>query len=140
MTVLITGGAGYIGSHIVHELVDAGEPVVVLDNLSTGFLSSLPDGALAKVGDLNDKALVASLIDTHQVDAIIHFAGSVVVPDSVRNPLAYYHNNTVNSQSLIEASIKGGVRHFIFSSTAAVYGNPARVPVAEDAPLSPVSP
>jgi UDP-glucose 4-epimerase len=140
MTVLVTGGAGYIGSHTVHELADAGERVVVLDNLSTGFLSALPDPAMAVGGDVGDQALVASLIDTHGIDAIIHFAGSIVVPESVRDPLGYYRNNTVNSRALIEAAVKGGVRHFIFSSTAAVYGNPARVPVAEDAPLAPVSP
>ena len=140
MTVLVTGGAGYIGSHTVHELADAGERVVVLDNLSTGFLSALPNPAMAVVGDVGDQALIASLIDTHGIDAIIHFAGSIVVPESVRDPLGYYRNNTVNSRALIEAAVKGGVRHFIFSSTAAVYGNPARVPVAEDAPLAPVSP
>jgi UDP-glucose 4-epimerase len=140
MTVLVTGGAGYIGSHTVHELVDAGERVVVLDNLSTGFLSALPNVATALVGDVGDEALVASLLGTHRVDAIIHFAGSIVVPDSVQNPLGYYRNNTVNSRALIEAAVKAGVRHFIFSSTAAVYGNPSRVPVDEDAPLAPVSP
>jgi UDP-glucose 4-epimerase len=140
MTVLVTGGAGYIGSHAVHELVDAGERVVVLDNLSTGFLAALPNPAMVVIGDAGDQALVASLIDTHHVDAIIHFAGSIVVPESVRDPLGYYRNNTVNSRALIETAIKGGVPHFIFSSTAAVYGNPARVPVAEDAPLAPVSP
>jgi UDP-glucose 4-epimerase len=140
MTVLVTGGAGYIGSHTVHELVDAGERVVVLDNLSTGFLSALPNPAMAVVGNVGDEALVASMIGTHGVDAIIHFAGSIIVPDSVRDPLGYYRNNTVNSRALIEAAVKAGVRHFIFSSTAAVYGNPARVPVAEDAPLAPVSP
>jgi UDP-glucose 4-epimerase len=131
MTVLVTGGAGYIGSHAVHELVDAGERVLVLDNLSTGFLSALPNPAMAVVGD---QALVASLIEAHHIEAIIHFAGSIVVPDSVRDPLGYYRNNTVNSRALIETAIKGGVRHFIFSSTAAVYGNPARVPVSPRLP------
>ena len=140
MTVLVTGGAGYIGSHTVHELVDAGERVVVLDNLSTGFRSALPKPMLPIVGDVGDQALVASIIETHQVDAIIHFAGSIVVPESVRDPLKYYSNNTVNSRNLMEAAIKSGVRHFIFSSTAAVYGDPERVPVAEDAALNPVSP
>ena len=140
MTVLVTGGAGYIGSHTVHELVDAGERVVVLDNLSTGFLSALPDPGLAVLGDVGDQALVASLIGRHQVDAVIHFAGSIVVPQSVRDPLGYYRNNTVNSRSLIETAIECGVRYFIFSSTAAVYGNPAQVPIIEDAPLAPVSP
>jgi UDP-glucose 4-epimerase len=140
MTVLVTGGAGYIGSHTVHELVDAGERVVVLDNLSTGFRSALPKPMLPIVGDVGDQDLVASIIDTHKVDAIIHFAGSIVVPESVRDPLGYYRNNTVNSRALMETAIKCGVRHFIFSSTAAVYGDPERVPVAEDAPLNPVSP
>src|SRR2546430_117937 len=134
MTVLVTGGAGYIGSHTVHELVDAGEQVVVLDNLSTGFASALPKPTLPIIGDTGDQALVASLIETHRVGAIVHFAASIVVPDSVRDPLGYYRNNTVNSRALIETAIKCGVRHFIFSSTAAVYGNPARVPVTEDAP------
>jgi UDP-glucose 4-epimerase len=140
MTVLVTGGAGYIGSHTVHALVDAGERAVVLDNLSTGFRSALPKPLLPIVGDVGDEALVASTIETHQVDAIIHFAGSIVVPESVRDPLGYYRNNTVNSRALMETAIKCGVRHFIFSSTAAVYGDPERVPVAEDAPLNPVSP
>ena len=140
MSVLVTGGAGYIGSHTVHELVDAGERVVVLDNLSTGFRSALPKPMLPIVGDVSDQALVASVIKTHRVDAIIHFAGSIVVPESVRDPLGYYHNNTVNSRALMETAIKCGVPHFIFSSTAAVYGDPAKVPVAEDAPLNPVSP
>jgi UDP-glucose 4-epimerase len=140
MTVLVTGGAGYIGSHTVHELVDAGEQVIVLDNLSTGFASALPAPLLPIVGDTGDQALVASLIERHGVDAIIHFAASIVVPDSVRDPLGYYRNNTANSRTLMETAVKGGVRHFIFSSTAAVYGNPAQVPVAEDAPLAPVSP
>ena len=140
MTVLVTGGAGYIGSHTVHELVDAGEDVVVLDNLSTGLRAALPPQCRLVVGNVGDQELVRSLIETHRFDAVIHFAGSIVVPESVRQPLEYYRNNTVNSHSLIEASIKGGVRHFIFSSTAAVYGNPEQVPVTEDAPLAPVSP
>jgi UDP-glucose 4-epimerase len=140
MTVLVTGGAGYIGSHTVHELADAGERVLVLDNLSTGFISALPKPMLPIVGDVGDQGLVSSLIATHNVEAIIHFAGSTIVPDSLRDPLGYYRNNTVNSRALIEAAVKGGVSHFIFSSTAAVYGNPARVPVAEDDPTLPLSP
>ena len=140
MTVLVTGGAGYIGSHTVHALVDAGERVVVLDNLSTGFATALPAPLLPIVGDVGDQALVAELIEDHEVETIIHFAGSTIVPDSMKNPLGYYGNNTANSRALIEAAVKGGVRHFIFSSTAAVYGNPARVPVAEDDPTLPLSP
>jgi UDP-glucose 4-epimerase len=140
MTVLVTGGAGYIGSHTVHALVDAGERVVVLDNLSTGFATALPKQMLPIVGDVGDQALVASLIEDHEVEAIIHFAGSTIVPESMTDPLSYYGNNTANSRSLIEAAVKGGVRHFIFSSTAAVYGNPARMPISEDDPTVPASP
>jgi UDP-glucose 4-epimerase len=140
MTVLVTGGAGYIGSHTVHALADAGERVVVLDNLSTGFASALPRPMLPIVGDVGDQALVASLIEEYGVEAVIHFAGSTIVPDSLKDPLGYYRNNTANSRALIEAAVKGGVRHFIFSSTAAVYGNPAHVPVAEDDPTVPLSP
>jgi UDP-glucose 4-epimerase len=137
MTVLVTGGAGYIGSHMVHALLDAGERVVVLDDLSTGFDWAVAQGAQFVIGDAGDQALVAHLIAEHRIEAIVHFAASIVVPDSVRNPLGYYHNNTVNSRALIEAAVKGGVRHFIFSSTAAVYGNPERVPICEgDATVS----
>jgi len=140
MTVLVTGGAGYIGSHMVQALVDAGERVVVLDNLSTGFDWAVTKGALLVVGDTGDQQRVATLIAEHRVDAIIHFAALLVVPDSLRDPLGYYRNNTVNSRALIETAVKSGVRHFIFSSTAAVYGNPARVPVREDDPTAPMSP
>ena len=140
MTVLVTGGAGYIGSHTVHELVDSGEHVVVLDNLSTGFRSALPKPMLPIVGDVGDQALVASIIETHHVDAIIHFAGSIVVPESVRDPLGYYRNNTMTTRSLLNAAVKGGIKRFIFSSTAAVYGNPDQVPVPENAPTRPMSP
>jgi UDP-glucose 4-epimerase len=140
MTVLVTGGAGYIGSHMVHALVDAGERVVVLDNLASGFDWAVAQGASLVIGDVGDQPRVAALIAEHKVDAIIHFAASVVVPDSVRDPLGYYRNNTVNSRALIETAVKGGVRHFIFSSTAAVYGNPERVPVREDDATVPTSP
>jgi UDP-glucose 4-epimerase len=140
MTVLVTGGAGYIGSHMVHALVDAGEPVVVLDNLSTGFRAALPVNVPLFVGDVGDQDLAASIIDVHKVNAVIHFAGSIVVPDSLRDPLGYYRNNTVNTRALIEAAVQGGVKHFIFSSTAAVYGNPAVLPVREDAATRPMSP
>ena len=140
MTVLVTGGAGYIGSHMVYELTDAGERVVVLDNLSTGFDWAVAKGVPLIVGESGDQTLVTRIIREHSVDAIIHFAASIVVPDSVRDPLGYYRNNTVNSRALIECAVNGGVRHFIFSSTAAVYGNPAEVPVKEDAPTVPISP
>jgi UDP-glucose 4-epimerase len=140
MTILITGGGGYIGSHMVHALADAGEALVVIDNLSTGFRSALPKSAAVVVGDVGDEALVAEVITSHAVTEIIHFAASVVVPDSVREPLSYYRNNTMNTRALLDAAVKTGVRHFIFSSTAAVYGNPARVPVAETAAPAPMSP
>jgi UDP-glucose 4-epimerase len=140
MTVLVTGGAGYIGSHMVLALLEAGERVVVLDNLSTGFGWAVPAGAPLVTGETGDEALVARIIAEHEVDAVIHFAASIVVPDSVSDPLGYYRNNTANSRALMECAVKGGVRRFIFSSTAAVYGNPERVPVAEDAPTVPMSP
>jgi len=140
MTVLVTGGAGYIGSHMVLELGDAGERVVVLDNLSTGFSWAVAEDVPLVAGDSGDQALVARLIREHGIDAIIHFAASVVVPESVRDPLAYYRNNTVNTRALIECALKNGVRHFIFSSTAAVYGNPTEIPVKEDSPTQPISP
>lgn len=140
MTILVTGGAGYIGSHMVHELADAGEPVVVLDNLSTGRAASLPKSVPLITGNTGDRALTAKLIAEHRIDAIIHFAASIVVPDSVRDPLGYYRNNTMNTCLLLESAVAGGVKHFIFSSTAAVYGNPDKVPISEDAPAHPVSP
>jgi UDP-glucose 4-epimerase len=140
MTVLVTGGAGYIGSHMVLALTDAGEQVVVIDDLSTGFAWAIPPQAELVVGDIGDDALVARTLARTGADAIIHFAGSIVVPDSVRDPLGYYLNNTVKSRALIAAAVAARCRHVIFSSTAAVYGNPSTNPVAEDAPLLPVSP
>jgi UDP-glucose 4-epimerase len=140
MTVLVTGGAGYIGSHMVHALRDAGETVVVLDNLSTGFRWALPADVPLFVGETGEEALVAAILAAYDIRAIIHFAASIVVPDSVADPLGYYRNNTANARNLMEAAVKGGVRHFIFSSTAAVYGTPATLPVEEDAPLAPESP
>lgn len=140
MTVLVTGGAGYIGSHTVLELFDAGEKVVVLDNLSTGFRWVVPEYARLIVGDVGDQDLVTTIVAEHAIDSIIHFAGSVVVPESMINPLGYYYNNTVKSRALIEVAVQTGIKHFIFSSTAAVYGNPKIVPVSEDAELKPMSP
>lgn len=140
MTVLVTGGAGFIGSHMVLELVEAGERVVVLDNLSTGFAWAVAKGVPLVVGETGDETLVAKLIRDYGVESIIHFAASIVVPDSIRDPLGYYRNNTANSRSLIESAVKNGVRNFIFSSTAAVYGNPVETPVGENAPLLPISP
>src|SRR3954468_1760009 len=140
MTVLVTGGAGYIGSHMVYALVAAGERVIVLDNLSTGFDWAVAGSVPLVVAETGDQNLVSTIIKEHAVEAIIHFAASIVVPDSVSDPLGYYKNNTVNSRALIECAVKGGVKHFIFSSTAAVYGNPTRVPVLEDDPLVPMSP
>jgi UDP-glucose 4-epimerase len=140
MTILVTGGAGYIGSHMVHELIDAGESLVVLDNLSTGFRFLIPARVPFVAGSTGDRPLVAEIIRTHQVTAIVHFAASIVVPESIANPLAYYRNNTMNTCLLLDAAVEGGVKHFIFSSTAAVYGNPEHVPVREDAPTRPISP
>ncbi len=140
MSVLVTGGAGYIGSHTVWDLVDAGETVVVVDNLSTGFGWAVSPEAALVSGDIGDADLMAKLIEEHGVEAIVHFAGSVVVPDSVADPLGYYLNNTVKSRALIEAAIKGGVTRFVFSSTAAVYGMAGAEPVREDAVLNPMSP
>jgi UDP-glucose 4-epimerase len=140
MTILVTGGAGYIGSHAVHELVDAGEHVIVLDNLSTGFRAALPPKIPLFVGDTGDQNLVSSILNAHKVTAILHFAASIVVPDSLRDPLGYYRNNTMNTRSLLETAVKAGVEQFIFSSTAAIYGNPDKLPVAEDAPTKPMSP
>lgn len=140
MTILVTGGAGYIGSHTVHALVDAGERVVVIDNLSTGFASLLPSNAPLIIGDAGDEALIDRVISEQKVTAIIHFAGSVVVPDSLRDPLGYYRNNTGTTRNLLTAAVRGGVKRFIFSSTAAVYGNPDTIPVPETAPTNPLSP
>src|ERR1700752_3703464 len=140
MTVLVTGGAGYIGSHMVLALVEAGESVVVIDNLSTGFSAFLPEGVPLFIGDAGDENLVEGVIEQHGIESIIHFAGSVVVPDSMRDPLGYYRNNTFTTRNLLNAAVKSGIRRFIFSSTAAVYGNPDRVPVTEIAPTRPLSP
>jgi len=140
MTVLVTGGAGYIGSHMVLRLADAGEQVVVADNLITGFDWAIDGRAVFAEGDVGDMAFVSNLIREHGINEIIHFAGSIVVPESVVNPLKYYANNTATSRNLLEAAVEGGVKHFIFSSTAAVYGMAGLDPVKETAPLDPQSP
>jgi UDP-glucose 4-epimerase len=140
MAILVTGGAGYIGSHMALALVDAGEQVVVLDNLSTGFSWAIAPQVPLVAGDVGDQELVAKTIAAHDIEAIVHFAGSIVVPDSVSDPLGYYLNNTVKSRSLMESAVKAGVKHFIFSSTAAVYGNPESLPVYETARPAPISP
>ncbi|HEX3709197.1 MAG TPA: UDP-glucose 4-epimerase GalE [Pseudolabrys sp.] len=140
MTILVTGGAGYIGSHMVHELVDTGEPVVVLDNLSTGFRFLIPGAVPFVAGSTGDRELVTKTIARYGVTAIIHFAASIVVPESIADPLGYYRNNTMNTCALLDAAIEAGVRQFIFSSTAAVYGNADGAPVREDAPTLPISP
>ena len=139
-SVLVTGGAGYIGSHAVLALLDAGWAVSVIDNLVTGFRWAVDGRARFHQGDIADEALVARIIAEDGIGAILHFAGSVVVPESVSDPLKYYRNNTANSRSLIESAVKGGVRHFIFSSTAATYGIPEEIPVREDMPTRPINP
>lgn len=141
MSILVTGGRGYIGSHMVHELVDAGREVVVLDNLSTGMRWALAPSAKLVIGDIGNQDLASSIIRQHGVTAIIHFAGSIVVPESVSDPLGYYLNNTVKSRALIEAAVMSGVKQFIFSSTAAVYGNPKPgEPLRETTLTEPMSP
>ena len=140
LPVLVTGGAGYIGSHAVLALKDAGWDVAVVDNLTTGFRFAVPDGVPLYEGDIEDGALIARIIAERGIGAIMHFAGSIIVPESVENPLKYYHNNTAKSRALIEAAVKGGVKHFIFSSTAATYGIPEVSPVNEDVPKNPINP
>jgi UDP-glucose 4-epimerase len=140
MAVLVTGGAGYIGSHMVLALLDAGEGVVVVDDLSTGFRSAVPPGVALVEGDFGDQSLVERAIAQHGVSAIAHFAARIVVPESVADPLGYYLNNTAKARSLIESAVRCGVKHFVFSSTAAVYGETDAGLVTEDRPLKPVSP
>jgi UDP-glucose 4-epimerase len=138
--VLVTGGAGYIGSHAVLALKDAGWPVAVIDNLVTGFRFAVPDGVPFYQGDIADATLLARIFAEQGTRAIMHFAGSIIVPESVENPLKYYQNNTANSRSLIAAAVAAGVPHFIFSSTAATYGIPAVSPVTEDSAKLPINP
>jgi UDP-glucose 4-epimerase len=138
-TILVTGGAGYIGSHVARQLGERGEEIVTLDNLSTGFRSAVLHGDLV-VGDTGDAQLVSRLLREHGVDTVMHFAAHIVVPESVENPLKYYRNNTANTRNLLECCVNAGVKHFIFSSTAAVYVIPAGGVAAEDTPTAPINP
>lgn len=140
MAILVTGGAGFIGSHTALALRDRDDDVVVLDNLSTGFEWAIPEGAELVIGDIADKGLVSNIIQTREITAIIHFAGSIVVPESITDPLGYYHNNTCKSRDLIACAVENDVKNFIFSSTAAVYGMPEVNPVTEEAVKAPISP
>lgn len=138
-TILVTGGAGYIGSHVVRQLGERGESVVVLDNLSTGFRDAVLYGTLIE-GDTGDMALVARILEEHQVDTVMHFAAHTIVPESVSNPLKYYRNNTANTRNLLECCQNAGIQHFVFSSTAAVYGEPADPNITEASPTQPINP
>ncbi len=140
MGVLVTGGAGYIGSHMVLALADSGEDVTVLDNLTTGLRSAVDPRAELIEGDIGDPDLVLETIKRKDISEVVHFAGSIVVPESVSDPLKYYSNNTAKTRNLIESCVQAGVTRFVFSSTAAVYGSPDKVPVTEDVQLAPMSP
>jgi UDP-glucose 4-epimerase len=140
MRILVTGGAGYIGSHVVLALRDAGHFVVVVDNLSTGNRSVVPGDVTLIEGDVGDGDLTARAMEDHRIGAVMHFAGSLLIPESMRNPLEYYRNNTVASRALVDACVRKGVRNFVFSSTAAVYGLPATIPIKEGMPTLPISP
>ena len=138
--VLVTGGAGYIGSHAVLALRDAGWKVAVIDDLSSGTRAVVPSDVAFVEGNIADRALVGRVLRDEGIGAIMHFAGSIVVPESVEQPLKYYANNTLASHALISAAVEAGVKHILFSSTAAVYGEPERVPIAEGDPTSPINP
>jgi UDP-glucose 4-epimerase len=140
MAILVTGGAGYIGGHMVLALLDAGEEVVVLDDLSTGFAWAVPKPATLVIADMGDKEKLATIFAQHRIEAIAHFAAKIIVPESVTNPLLYYSNNTAKARNLIEAAVQAGIKYFIFSSTAAVYGEPSVNPVTEDVALQPINP
>ena len=140
MTILVSGGAGYIGSHVVRQLTEAGRKVVVFDNLSTGSPLALVHGEELVTGDLADGAAVKQLFERYRFRTVLHFAASIVAPESVTNPLKFYGNNTRNTLNLLEACVRGGVERFIFSSTAAVYGLPATGSAAEDSPTVPINP
>ncbi len=138
-TILVTGGAGYIGSHVARQLAERGEKLVTLDNLSTGFRSSVLHGEFVR-GDTGDAALVSGLLAKHGIDTVMHFAAHIVVPESVADPLKYYRNNTANTRTLLECCVAAGVKHFVFSSTAAVYGIPDGGIASEDTPTAPINP
>jgi UDP-glucose 4-epimerase len=138
-TILVTGGAGYIGSHVARQLGERGEDIVTLDNLSTGFRSSVLHGDLV-VGDTGDMDLVSRILAERRVETVMHFAAHIVVPESVADPLKYYRNNTANTRSLLECCVKAGVKHFVFSSTAAVYGIPAGGEASEETTTCPINP
>ena len=140
LPVLVTGGAGYIGSHAVLALHDAGWPVAVIDDLSNGVRRAVPEGIPFYEGAIADRPLVQRIFAEQGIQAIMHFAGSIVVPESVENPLFYYANNTVATHALLTAAVEAGLKHILFSSTAAVYGAPEKVPVAEDDPKVPINP
>jgi UDP-glucose 4-epimerase len=140
MAILVTGGAGYIGSHMTYALCDSGVKVVVLDNLVTGVRENVSPQAEFVEGSVADGALVDSILRRHAIDAVVHFAGSVVVPESVADPIKYYQNNSGASAALVHACVRGGVRNFVFSSTAAVYGIPDVAMVSENVPLRPINP
>lgn len=139
MSILVTGGAGYIGSHVVRQLRERNENVVVLDNLSTGFRSAVLDAPLV-VGDTGDRERVSSVLREHRIETVMHFAAHTIVPESVSNPLKYYGNNTCSTRSLLQCCQEAGVKHFVFSSTAAVYGIPDGGAAAEDSPTAPINP
>ncbi len=140
MSVLVTGGAGYIGAHMLLALEDAGEPAIALDNLSTGARWLAPKSAPFIEADVGDADALAQVFAEHEVREVIHFAGSILVPESIRHPLSYYQNNTANTITLLQACATAGVKRFIFSSTAAVYGTPERTPISEVAPIRSITP
>lgn len=140
MSVLVTGGAGYVGAHMLLALMDADQKAVALDDLSTGSRALAPAGAPLVIADVGDREALLKVFEEHRVEEVIHFAGSILVPDSLRRPLAYYRNNTAKTLALLDACVEAGVSRFIFSSTAAVYGTPASIPVSEDAPIRSITP
>ena len=140
MAILVTGGAGYIGSHMALALLDAGETVVIVDDLSTGFRWAVPSKATLHIGDIGDEDFVTELCVSNDIEAIIHFAAKIVVPESIVDPLRYYDNNTAKARALLQSAVDCGVKHVVFSSTAAVYGEPDRCPVSEDDRTAPINP